>query len=143
MAWETVVREPGGRSFGVTVSWRTPGGRATPALALSLGKETCRSLGLVKQAKGQAAARVVVQRDRMAGKLRVVLATTEPPEHQRAVAWKSDGCTITVPLDDVKLTENKPAQDVRWEFEGDRTALIVKLPPWACPLIQVSGGKAA
>lgn len=142
MAWEIIPREPGGRSFGVTVSWRTLGGRKNPAMAVSLGRETCRALGLVKQSKGEHAQRVCVQRDRMAGKLRVFLATDEPVEHQRAVAWKDKGCTITVPLDDVKLAEDKPAQDVRWSIEDGGAALVVKLPHWACPLIQISGGAA-
>jgi hypothetical protein len=144
MTWETIRREGGGRSCGVTVSWRSAGGRSTACLSVSLGKTTVARFGLVKGTKP--AQRVVVQRDRFVGKLRVILATTEPREETRSVAWKGEGCSLSVPLADVTLAENKKAQDVRWEFgktEYGTPCIFLKLPHWACPPIRVETGKAA
>jgi hypothetical protein len=143
MTWETIPTQLG-RGAAVTVSWRVVGGRGTPALAVSLSKAAAARLGLVKRAKGEPVQSVVVQRDRMAGKLRLFVADQSVPRlEKRSVAWKDAGCTVTVPLDDVHLKERKPAQDVPWEFaDGDRF-LVVKLPPWACPLVKVEMGRAA
>lgn len=141
MTWERINTQLG-RADTVTVSWRIPGGRATPAMALSLSKSVCARLGLQKNIKGEPVARVYVERDKLAGKIRVQQAPDSAARHEcRHVAWKDGGCTITVPLDDVKLPEKKPAQDVPWSIEGGW--LVAKLPHWACPLIQVSGGRAA
>lgn len=138
--WERVKTQLG-RGDSVTVSWRIPGGRATPALAVSLSKSVCQALGLRKNEKGQPVQRVIVERDRMAGKLRIGVAPAGTPRHEcRHVAWKDGGCSVGVPLDDVKLSEKKKAQDVPWEVASGW--LVVKLPHWACPLVQVSG-KAA
>lgn len=140
MGWERVMTQLG-RGDSVTVSWRIPGGRATPALAVSLSKSVCQALGLRKNEKGQPVQRVLVERDRMAGKLRIGVAPAGTQRHEcRHVAWKDGGCSVGVPFDDVKLTEKKKAQDVPWEVTGGW--LVVKLPHWACPMIQVSG-KAA
>jgi hypothetical protein len=140
MTWERIYTQLG-RGDSVTVSWRIPGGRATPALAVSLSKSVCQRLGLTKNEKGSPTQRVIVERDRMAGKLRMRIAPPGSSRHEcRHVAWKDGGCSIAVPLDDVKLSAKKPAQDVSWEV--DAGWLVVRLPHWACPLIQVSG-KAA
>jgi hypothetical protein len=85
---------------------------------------------------------IVVERDRMAGKVWLQAA---PPGtgrlESRHIAWKDKGCTVAVPLDEVRLDKSKPAQDVVGLIEDGW--LEVKLPHWACPLIQISGGKAA
>lgn len=140
MGWERITTQLG-RGDTVTVSWRTPGGRSTPALTVSLSKSVCRRLGLFKNEKGQPVQRVIVERDRMSGKVRLGVAAQGTPRHDcRHVAWKDGGCSVGVPLDDVKLTEKKPAQDVAWEITDGW--LVIKLPHWACPMIKVSG-KAA
>lgn len=140
MGWERVITQIG-RGETVTVSWRVPGGRTTPALAVSLSKSVCEKLNLRKNQKGEPVQRVFVDRDKLAGKIRIGIAPPGTSRHEcRHVAWKDGGCTVSVPLDDVKLTEKKPAQDVSWEIsEG---WLVVKLPHWACPIIKVTG-KAA
>ena len=136
MTWERLTTQLG-RGDTVTVSWRTPGGRSTPALALSLSKTVCAKLGLAAGQKGGPPQRVYVERDRMAGKLRVKQAPESAARHEcRHVAWKDKGCSITIPMDDVKLAEKKPAQDVAWEITKDGW-LVVKLPHWACPLIHI------
>lgn len=137
MGWERITTQLG-RGDTVTVSWRTPGGRSTPALTVSLSKSVCAKLGLSKNEKGQPVQRVVVERDRMAGRVRLAVAPQGTPRHDcRHVAWKDGGCSVGVPLDDVKLTEKKPAQDVAWEIKDGW--LVIKLPHWACPMIHVSG----
>jgi len=140
VTWERINTQLG-RTESVTVAWRIPGGRATPAMALSLSKAACARLGLEK-IKGQPS-RVYVERDRMAGKVRVTKAPDSAMRHEaRAVAWKDGCCTITVPLDDVHLSEKKPAQDVPWSIEGGW--MVVKLPHWACPVVRVNvPGRAA
>lgn len=141
MSRERVLSRPG-RGDQVTVSWRRIGGRSTPALAVSLSRSVCDRLGLRKNERGEPVQRVVVERDRRAGKVWLQLAPEGTGRQaSRHLAWKDKGCTVAVPLDDVKLKEMKPAQDVPWTIEDGW--LEVKLPPWACPLIQVSGGKAA
>lgn len=141
MSWERIQTYVG-RGEHVAVSWRISGGRSTPALAVSISRDVCERLGLRKNEKGEPVQRVVVERDRMAGKLRLQLAPPGTPRTEsRHLAWKDRGCTVGVPLEDVKLKEKKPAQDCAWLIEDGW--LLVKLPHWACPLIQVSGGKAA
>lgn len=138
MGWETIITQVG-RGDSVTVSWRVPGGRSTPAMAVSLSKGVATTFGLVKGSR-QA---VVVQRDRMAGKLRLCIATGEPRHERRSMAWKDGGCAVVVPLDDVRLTEKKPAQDVPWCFTDGGRHLEIKLPPWACPPVKVGAAGAA
>ena len=136
MTWER-VRTEAIRGSGVTVSWRTQGGRKNPALAVSIGKVVCEKLGLEKGTT-RLKSRVVVERNRVAGKLRLRLAPEElRADAVRHVAWKDKGCTIAVPMDDVKLSEKKPAQDVVWTLEDGW--LVVKLPHWACPIVKISG----
>ena len=141
MSRERVLSQPG-RGDQVTVSWRKIGGRQTPALAISLSRSVCERLGLRKNDLGEMVQRVVVERDRMAGKVWLQAA---PPGtgrlESRHIAWKDKGCTVAVPLDEVRLDKSKPAQDVVWLIADGW--LEVKLPHWACPLIQISGGKAA
>jgi hypothetical protein len=133
--WEPVKTRLG-RGDQVAVSWRITGGRATPALAVSLSKSVCERMGLEKNEKGAPVQRVVVERDRVRGRVRLRLAPAGLPRSEcRHMAWKDKGCTVGVPLDDVKLTTTKPAQDVPWSIEDGW--LVVKLPPWACPPIRV------
>jgi hypothetical protein len=136
MTWERIHTQIG-RGDTVTVSWRIPGGRGTPTLCVSISRSVTEKLGLVKGEKN----RVIVERNKMAGKVRVGVAPKNTPRHEcRHVAWKEGSCTIPVPLDDVNIKDKKPAQDVAWSI--DTGWLVVKLPAWACPVIQVSG-KAA
>ena len=141
MTWERIQTHVG-RGEHVAVSWRISGGRSTLALAVSISRSVCDRLGLRKNEPGQPVQRVIVERDRMGGKVRLRLAPEGAKRTEsRHLAWKDRGCTVGIPLDDVKLKEKKPAQDVPWAIEDGW--LTVKLPPWACPLVQVSGGKAA
>lgn len=141
MSRERILTRPG-RGDQVTVSWRKIGGRQTPTLAVSISRSVCERMGLQKNQPGTPVQRVVVERDRMAGKVWVQLAPEGAPRiESRHLAWKDKGCTVSVPLDDLRLDKPKPAQDVVWAIEDGW--LMVKLPPWACPLIQISGGKAA
>ena len=139
--WEP-IKTLGTRDHQVSVAWRRNGTRVGRLLAISVGESICNQMGFQKHEKGQRGQRVVIERNRMAGKLRLRLAPKGTrPEEQRHLAWRTKGCTILVPLDDVKVQENKLAQDVVWSIEDGW--LIVKWPPWACPMVQVSGGKAA
>lgn len=142
MTWERITTQLG-RGDTVTVSWRTPGGRTTPALSVSLSKTVCEKVGLKADRKGIPKQRVYVERDRIGGKIRLTLAPPSAPRHEcRHVAWKDKGCSIAVPMDDVKISERKPAQDVAWNITGDGW-LVIKLPHWACPIVQISGGSNA
>jgi hypothetical protein len=132
--WETITTQVG-RGSGVAVAWRRKTSQ-TFAMVVSLSKTTTADMGLAAPAKGAPPVRLVAQRDRMAGKLRLFLATTEPREHSRACTFKQGGATMFVPLDDVKLAENKPAQEVPFEWDGQY--LVLKLPAWACPPIKVA-----
>lgn len=137
MTWERIQTQLG-RGDTVTVSWRIPGGRVAPVLSVSVSRSVTKSLGLVKGENS----RVIVERDRMAGKVRIGVAPKSTPRHDcRHVIWKEGGCAIAVPLEDVNLKERKPAQDVAWSVDGGW--LVIKLPQWACPMIQVTGGNAA
>ena len=84
--------------------------------------------------------RVVVQRDRMAGRLRIALAS-ETDDGARLMAWKrsknSECATLFVPLKDVAeiIQAPKPAQTCRYEVGNGE--LIIKLPTWACPPVQM------
>lgn len=141
MEWERMTTKLG-KGDSVTVAWRIPGGRANPALAISLSKGVTAQLGLQKTDKGKNVPRVIVERNRLRGMVRVRLApagTTR--DESRAVAWKDGGCAIAVPLDEVTLKDKKPAQDCTWSIEGGW--LTIKLPHWACPLIQVTGKERA
>jgi hypothetical protein len=133
MTWERIETQAI-RGGGVTVSWRVPNGRKNPALAISIGRLVAEKARLEKGDRS----RVIVERNKMAGKIRLRLAPKDALAHEcRHVAWKDKGCTVAVPLEDVKLRERKPAQDALWSVEGEW--LVIKLPHWACPLIQVSG----
>lgn len=141
MEWERVSTKLG-KGDSVTVAWRIPGGRAHPALAISLSKGVTAQLGMQKTDKGKNVPRVIIERNRLRGLVRVRLAPAGATRGEsRAVAWKDGGCAITVPLEELKLTELKPAQDCVWSIEDGW--LIVKLPHWACPLIEVGKEKAA
>jgi hypothetical protein len=138
VTWENIAPRAGERigNGGVTVAWRRVSNRGTLVLAVTLGSAACEALGFKK---GQ---RATVQRDRIGGKLRV---TPSADEGWKA-AWKeSAGATCAVlhiPLDDLTLTERKPAQAVKWEVEGN--SIVLKLPPWACPIVRVNvSGRAA
>lgn len=133
MTWERIQTQLG-RGDTVTISWRVPGGRSSPALSVSISRSVTKRLGLMKGEKS----RVICERDKMAGKLRICLAGQNAPRHEcRHVAWKYESCAISIPLDDVQVKDRKPAQDVLWSVEDEW--LVIKLPQWACPIIQVLG----
>jgi hypothetical protein len=133
MTWER-VETSASRSNGVTVTWRVPNGRKNRALAISLTKKVAAEIALGAADNSK----VIVERNRLAGKLRIRMAPEDALAHEcRHAAWRSGGCSIAVPFDDVNLRENKPAQDVPWSIEDGW--LVIKLPHWACPMIQVSG----
>jgi hypothetical protein len=133
MTWERIETQAV-RNGGVTVAWRVPNGRKNPALAISVSKTVAANMSLAKGDKS----RVIVERNRMAGKVRIRIAPDDALAHEcRHAAWRDNGCSIAIPFDDVKLKERKPAQDTPWTMEDGW--LVVKLPHWACPMIQVSG----
>jgi len=130
MTWETIPL----RGSGVTVSWKLPGGKgASRQLRVQIGSGVARAMGLSRGDK------VVAQRDRIAGKLRLLVA--KPKDHgARAVHWrqsaKAEMCHVFVPLLDVEQ-DDKPAQTVSYEVASGE--LIVKLPHWAVDrIVQVS-----
>jgi hypothetical protein len=133
MTWER-VETSANRNNGVTVAWRVPNGRKNPALAVSMTKKVAAEIALGATDNSK----VIVERNRMAGKLRIRMAPEDALAHEcRHATWRAGGCSVAVPFDDVKLKENKPAQDAPWSIEDGW--LVIKLPIWACPLIQVSG----
>jgi hypothetical protein len=133
MTWER-IETSANRSNGVTVAWRVPNGRKNPALAISMTKKVAAEIALGSTDNSK----VVVERNRMAGKLRIRMAPEDALAHEcRHATWRTGGCSIAVPFDDVNLKESKPAQEVRWSVEDGW--LVIKLPHWACPMIQVSG----
>lgn len=142
--WETIRTVTNGRSPGVRVAWRQAGDRQAMCLIVSLGGEVTRALGMTEVGHDGKRGRVVVQRNRMRGRLRIRAAVKDDLKGDtRAVSWKNECATINVPLDDVALTEKKPAQDTAHTFEGK--CVEIKLPHWAVTggFVQVSGGRAA
>lgn len=130
MTWETIPL----RGASVTVSWRVPGGRGcNRQLCITISSGVCEAIGLRR------GGRVVVQRDRFAGKLRLLLAD-DKADGGRRPAWKrtknADVAVVFVPLKDVTLDKNQPAQLVACEPKPGE--LVVRLPHWACPIAQVS-----
>jgi hypothetical protein len=133
MTWER-IETSANRNNGVTVAWRVPNGRKNPALAISMTKKVAAEIALGPKGNRK----VLVERNRMAGKLRIRMAPEDALAHEcRHATWRTGGCSIAAPFDDVNLKESKPAQDVRWSVEDGW--LVIKLPHWACPMIQVSG----
>jgi hypothetical protein len=136
--WEAIAPRSGERhgNGGVTVAWRSTSGRSYLVLVVTIGTIACEPLGL------KTGDRIRVERDRMAGKLRL----TPGNETGWKPSWRKSptGCcaVMNVPLDDVTLTERKPAQAVKWDIENG--AIVLKLPHWACPIVRVNvPGKAA
>jgi hypothetical protein len=137
MTWETIPL----RGSGVSVAWRRPGGQgAGLQLALTLSSGVCAAMGAAP------GCRIVVQRDRMAGKLRIAVA--QPHEDgARKLTWKATKflhcATLFIPLRDVQehVREQKPAQTCRYEVAPGE--VIIKLPAWACPPVLVANWKAA
>lgn len=129
MTWVEITPRFGARSRqGVTVSWRKVSARATKVLVVTLGRALCVEIGLTK------GKRMKATHNMMAGKLRleVVDAGGWLP------TWK-EGCAATnVPLDHVTLTERKPAQTVAWERGENGKSIELRLPPWACPPVQIT-----
>jgi hypothetical protein len=133
MTWER-IETSANRNNGVTVAWRVPNGRKNPALAISMTKKVAAEIALGPKGNRK----VLVERNRMAGKLRIRMAPEDALAHEcRHATWRTGGCSIAAPFDAVNLKESKPAQDVRWSVEDGW--LVIKLPHWACPMIQVSG----
>lgn len=137
MTWETVPL----RGSGVSIAWRKPGGQGAGfQIALTISSGVCAAMG------AEPGTMIVVQRDRAAGKLRLLVGTSAD-DGARRMTWKetknSRCAQLFVPLKDVQqvLREQKPAQTCGYEVE--RGSLTISLPHWACPLIQVSGGARA
>lgn len=126
MTWETIPLRGGS----VSASWRFPGGKgARRQLCLTISSGLCDAVGL---APGK---RVVVQRDRVIGKLRLAVVA-EKVTGARCPRWKksavADVAVLWVPLPDVVLRENRPAVSVQHEIAADG-ALVIRLPSWALP----------
>lgn len=118
------------RGDGITVSWRPTSNRANCMLVVTLGRTMCDRIGLQK------GLRVIVERDRLAGKLYL---RTDAVEGWRP-AWKEGCCCVNVPLDDVR-TDRKPAQAVPCEVvDGE---VVLRLPPWACPPVKIDTARRA
>lgn len=134
MTWETVPM----RGASVSVSWRKPGGLgARFQLAITVASGVCAAMGL------RPGLRVVPQRDRVAGKMRL-LVTDQDVDGARRPTWKrskrAEVAAIFVPMPDVRLDTQKPAQNVAHEVAPGE--LIIRLPHWACPLVRVSQNTA-
>jgi hypothetical protein len=131
MTWETVPFR--GRS--ITVSWRKPGGiGAKFQLSITIGSGACDAMGL---RQGQ---RVVVQRDRVGGKMRLLVAPDDGTPGARRPTWKRSKnavvAVVFVPMPDVRLDNKKPAQHVAHDVAPGE--LTLRLPHWACPLVRIS-----
>lgn len=118
------------RSFGVTVSWRKTSERANAVLIVTIGGEVVKQLGLER---GQ---RIVVERDRLAGRLYL---RADPHEGWKP-SWKEGCACVNIPLDDV-TSEKRPAQGVAWEIVSGELSL--RLPTWACPPVKIDTTKRA
>lgn len=130
--WETVPL----RGTGVALAWRKPGGAgAGPALVITISAEVAIAMGL------DPSHRIVPQRNRMAGQLRLVVCEGKPPGARRP-AWKHTKHvrvpTIFVPMLDVQATlrGTKPREAAR--FQVAPGVLTISLPAWACPPVQIS-----
>lgn len=126
MTWETIPLRGGS----VSASWRFPGGQgAGRQLCLTISSGLCEAIGL------RPGRRVVVQRDRSAGKIRLTVVD-EPVSGARNPRWKPSAranvCTLWVPLLDVEVAENKPAKSAQHEIAADGS-LVIRLPSWALP----------
>lgn len=136
MDWERVPTKLG-KTYGVTVAWRKPSNRAQPMLNISVSKKLSQQIG-VKKEKGAEVQRVIVERNRMRGLVRVKLAEEDADRREsRAIAWKAGGFTVSFPMEDMTAQDPIPAEDVIWEHKDEW--LVIKLPHWACPMIHVSG----
>lgn len=133
MAWETIEPGVGARvgNGGIAVGWRCTSKRSQPVLSITLSADLCGQIGLAK------GARVRVQRDRLAGKMRLSPDPAEGWKPQwRSWASNRTACAcIYVPLEDVTLKDRKAAQTVPWEMDG--SSVVMKLPAWACPPVKV------
>lgn len=107
MTWETIPLRGGS----VSASWRFPGGKgAGRQLCLTISSGLCEAIGL------RPGRRVVVQRDRIAGKIRLTVVDERVPG-ARSPRWKPSAvanvCMLWVPLLDVEVAENKPAKSAQ------------------------------
>jgi hypothetical protein len=133
MAWEEIAPRAGSRTgrAGVTCAWREVAGGWR--LIITIGDEVRRQLDL------DAGDYVTAQRDRTTNKLRLAKAKTGWRGHRRAWpnAEKGAHCICyNLPLDDIRMTAKKPAQQAAWQIEGG--ALVVTLPPWCATFVQVA-----
>ncbi len=133
MTWERI--ETGGNiPETVTVSWRVFGGRKSSALVVSISAAVATQLGLSKDGNS----RSVIERNRTAGRIRLRPATKDDPRTQsRYSVWRNRVCNIPVPMPELEGLQKKLAQEVAWDINDGW--LNIKLPHWACPMIQVSG----
>ncbi len=137
MTRETIEPRSGGRGgSGVTCAWRKVSDRTGKVLVVTLSTKVCERIGLSR------GLRLRAERDRMKG----MLFLTVDPVAGWKPAWKATTTSLCacahIPLDDVQ-TDRRAAQDVVWAFGQDGMSVEIKLPHWACPLVQVTGGRAA
>lgn len=126
MSFEELVPLRGAhtRSAGVTASWRRTRQDGPRLLGLTLGAEVCSRMRLTR------GKRVRAERDAILNRIRLFTdndAGWKPAWNTHKTLTNS--CTVYLPLPDILLHENKPAQGVKFEYiEG---GIEVRLPPWS------------
>lgn len=132
MAWEDVLPQVGrvaveGRE--ITVAWRRTGSDTSNRLVISIAKVMMDRLGWGK------GTRIRVQRDRLAGKVRLCGIPANAPQSEKRAAFTMRDNDRTgqmiLRLDGLTLAETKKAEHVGYEVEGK--ALVFTLPDWAAP----------
>ena len=143
MSWEEIVPGVGARigNGGVTVAWRKTSQRGAPVLCITLSAALATEMGMVRGKTW-----LMVQRDRLAGKMRVSVAKDTAGWRPQ---WRSTGkathawcACVYIPLEDVREANRKPAQTVAWEKDG-ADAVVIRLPSWACPPVKIETRRAA
>lgn len=125
MSFEALVPRRGAhtRSAGVTAAWRPTRQNGPRVLALTLGAEVCSRMRL---ARGKW---VRAEREPILNRMR--LYTDD--ESGWKPSWNThktltNSCTVYLPLPDVALHENKPAQGVKFEYIAG--GIEIRLPSW-------------
>lgn len=124
--WETIAPRSGERArfSGITVAWRKVSS-ARMCAVLTISKELAAEMGGKEPAKGEPKPRLLVQRDRVANRLRLTFSAS--PEAW-APHWKEGCASVAIPLDGVS-SDKRAAQRVAHRMEGRAT--IVEMPDWA------------
>jgi hypothetical protein len=138
MTWEVVPTQIA-RGADVSVAWRRKGNADGFALMLSVSAALSARIGLVPRPDGRL--RVLAERDRMAGKIRIHVPEEQRTKHSRAAVFKNGATTITIGLEDLALTTPQKAERAQHDWDG--RYLVVKLPAWACPPVKVDVPPAA